>query len=110
VVVLPPDHRRLVDALASSGEGRSSPAVTVVDDLAGAVAAAVAVTPRGGVVLFSPAAPTPDGEGGFSARSRQFMAAAGLDASGADIDSRGHGGNGVAPDTGAVRSDRGEGQ
>ena len=26
----------------------------------------MAVTPRGGVVLFSPAAPTPDGEGGFA--------------------------------------------
>ena len=40
----------------------------------------MAVTPRGGVVLFSPAAPTPDGEGGFAARSRQFVeAAAGLD-------------------------------
>ena len=34
--------------------------------------------PRGGVVLFSPAAPTPDGDGGYGERSRRFVAAAGL--------------------------------
>jgi UDP-N-acetylmuramoylalanine--D-glutamate ligase len=108
VVVLPPDHQRLIDALASREAGRSSSAVVAVDDLAEAVEAAVAVTPRGGVVLFSPAAPTPDGEGGFGARSRQFVAAAGLDPTGAGIDSAGSGGNGVVPDAGAVRSDGGE--
>ncbi len=107
VVVLPPDHQRLIDALASRGAGRSSSAVAA-DDLAEAVEAAVAVTPRGGVVLFSPAAPTPDGEGGFGARSRQFVAAAGLDPTGADFDSAGSGGHGVVPDAGTVRSDGGE--
>jgi hypothetical protein len=30
------------------------------------------------VVLFSPAAPTPDGQGGYRQRSREFIAAAGL--------------------------------
>jgi UDP-N-acetylmuramoylalanine--D-glutamate ligase len=109
VVVLPPDHQRLVDALTSSGVGGSSSFVTVADDLAGAVQAAVAATPRGGVILFSPGAPTPEGEGGFAVRSRQFAAAAGLEPSGAAIDSTGLGGNGVAPDAGAVRSDRGDG-
>ena len=52
--------------------------VAVVADLAEAVDTAVAMTPPGGVVLFSPGAPTPDGEGGFGARSRQFVAAAGF--------------------------------
>jgi hypothetical protein len=36
------------------------------------------MTPEGGVVLFSPAAPTPEGEGGYGARSGQFVASAGL--------------------------------
>jgi UDP-N-acetylmuramoylalanine--D-glutamate ligase len=104
-VVLPPDHGHLVDALASTGAGRPSPVVAMADDVAGAVRTAAAVTPRGGVVLFSPAAPTPDGEGGFGARSRQFVAAAGLDPAGPGIDSGRRGGNGVAPDDGAVRSE-----
>jgi hypothetical protein len=30
------------------------------------------------VVLFSPAAPTPDGDGGYRQRSRQFISAIGL--------------------------------
>ena len=47
-------------------------------DLAASVEMAVAMTAPGGVVLFSPAAPTPDGEGGYATRSRQFVAAAGL--------------------------------
>ena len=53
--------------------------VAVAADVAAAVEAAVAMTAPGGVVLFSPAAPTPDGGGGYAARSRQFVAAAGLD-------------------------------
>ena len=54
------------------------PRVAMAADLAEAVDAAVSMTGPGGVVLFSPAAPTPDGEGGYGARSRQFVAAAGL--------------------------------
>jgi UDP-N-acetylmuramoyl-L-alanine---L-glutamate ligase len=110
VVVLPPDHGRLVDALATTGAGRPSPVVAMADDVAGAVRAAVAVTPSGGVVLFSPAAPTPEGEGGFGARSRQFVAAAGLDPAEPGIDSRRRDGNGVAPDAGAVRKGQGGGE
>jgi UDP-N-acetylmuramoyl-L-alanine---L-glutamate ligase len=72
VVVLPPDPDRLVDALGSAVP------IEVVTDLAGAVASAVVMTPPGGVVLFSPAAPTPTGEGGFSERSRRFVEAIGL--------------------------------
>jgi UDP-N-acetylmuramoylalanine-D-glutamate ligase len=46
-------------------------------DMHEAVQTAVASTAGGGVVLFSPAAPTPDGEGGFGERSRQFVEASG---------------------------------
>jgi UDP-N-acetylmuramoylalanine--D-glutamate ligase len=79
VVVLPPAAERLAEALraAGSGPGADRP-VAVVADLAEAVDAAVAMTSPGGVVLFSPGAPTPDGEGGYAARSRQFLDAAGF--------------------------------
>ena len=46
--------------------------------MAGAVREAVSSTKGGGVILFSPAAPTPDGQGGFRERSRQFAAASGV--------------------------------
>jgi UDP-N-acetylmuramoylalanine--D-glutamate ligase len=85
VVVLPPDADRMVRILdeanrpiGGDGPGSGSVRVSVAKDLADAVDAAVAVTAPGGVVLFSPAAPTPDGAGGYRARSRQFVAAAGL--------------------------------
>jgi UDP-N-acetylmuramoylalanine--D-glutamate ligase len=58
-------------------------------DVAGAVALAVSVTPPGGVVLFSPAAPTPAGGGGYRARSREFVSAAGLGETAGDTDSGG---------------------
>ena len=83
VVVLPPEAERLVGALTADAADPSGPAApaplrtTVVADLAEAVSAAVAMTAQGGVVLFSPAAPTPDGEGGYGERSRQFVAATG---------------------------------
>jgi UDP-N-acetylmuramoylalanine--D-glutamate ligase len=79
VVVLPPDSERLASALAAraAGLGVTLP-VVAAGDVAAAVAAARTVTPEGGVVLFSPAAPTPDGEGGYRARSEEFVAAAGL--------------------------------
>jgi UDP-N-acetylmuramoylalanine--D-glutamate ligase len=78
VVLLPPEAERLAGALAAGETGGAFLSVAVVADLAEAVDAAVAMTAPGGVVLFSPAAPTPAGEGGFGARSRQFVAAAGL--------------------------------
>jgi UDP-N-acetylmuramoylalanine--D-glutamate ligase len=76
VVALGPDAGRLVDALVAGGVPAG--AVRTADDMAGAVALATAVTPEGGVVLFSPGAPTPDGGGGYRERSRQLAAAAGL--------------------------------
>ena len=50
----------------------------VAEDMAAAVAAAVSVTPPGGVVLFSPSAPTPGAGRGYRDRSREFVSAAGL--------------------------------
>ena len=73
VVVLPPEPRRLADVLA----GVAGP-VREATDLADAVAVATDLTPEGGVVLFSPGAPTPEGGGGYGERSRLFVAAAGL--------------------------------
>ena len=76
VVVLAPAADRLAGLLV---EGRLLPgAVRTADDLAGAVDVANELTPPGGVVLFSPGAPTPEGGGGYRARSRQFAEAAGL--------------------------------
>jgi UDP-N-acetylmuramoylalanine--D-glutamate ligase len=79
VVVFPPGSDRLTEALASrAGPGGPAPTVEVALDLEDAVRAAVGTTPSGGVVLFSPAAPTPEGEGGFAERSRRFVEASGL--------------------------------
>jgi UDP-N-acetylmuramoyl-L-alanine---L-glutamate ligase len=80
IIVLAPDPHRLVDALSSgTGPDGSQPTVEGADDLEDAVRRAVRLTPRGGVVLFSPAAPTPEGEGGYAQRSRRFVEAAGLE-------------------------------
>jgi UDP-N-acetylmuramoyl-L-alanine---L-glutamate ligase len=79
VVVLPPDGGRWAAALAGlDGGGGRDVARHEAADLAEAVAVARASTAPGGVVLFSPAAPTPEGEGGFGARSRQFIEASGV--------------------------------
>lgn len=80
VVVLEPDPARLVAALVAGGVPADS--VRTASDVTGAVALAADLTPEGGVVVFSPGAPTPDGGGGYRVRSRQFAAAAGLDRSG----------------------------
>ncbi len=89
VIVLPPEPGRLVASLAA-GADTSPLVVEEAADLEDAVHRALAATPAGGVVLFSPAAPTPEGEGGFAARSRQFVEAAGLTVrpTGDDSDSR----------------------
>ena len=76
VVVVPPDPERMA-GLVSDRLGPSG-VVHVADDLADAVALADRDTPDGGVVLFSPGAPTPEGGGGYGARSRAFADAAGL--------------------------------
>lgn len=80
VVVLPPDGDRIVEALAGLSDGERLHAMVVrrAADLPEAVRLAATATEPGGVVLFSPAAPTPEGEGGFAVRSRQFAEAAGL--------------------------------
>jgi UDP-N-acetylmuramoylalanine--D-glutamate ligase len=80
VVVLPPDGDRMVDALAgvTAGPSPRPMAVRQAGDLAEAVRLAAASTAGGGVVLFSPAAPTPEGEGGYGERSRRFAEAAGI--------------------------------
>ncbi len=73
VVVLPPGSARLAGLLAGVvAEVREAA------DLEEAVDTATGLTARGGVVLFSPAAPTPEGGGGYRERSRRFVAAAGL--------------------------------
>ncbi len=76
VVVVPPDPERMAGLVSD----RLGPAgvVHVADDLADAVVLADRDTPDGGVVLFSPGAPTPEGGGGYGARSRAFADAAGL--------------------------------
>ena len=66
------------DRLAHLLEGAVSGGVRPADDLGAAVALAGELTPSGGVVLFSPGAPTPVGGGGYRERSRRFAEAAGL--------------------------------
>ncbi len=79
VVALPPDRDRLADAFARL-PGRPDPMVAMLeaDDMETAVRLAVDATADGGVVLFSPAAPTPEGGGGYGERSRQFIEASGV--------------------------------
>jgi UDP-N-acetylmuramoylalanine--D-glutamate ligase len=79
VIVLPPDPQRLLAGFDSVAGGVRPPVpVREVGDIEEAVQAAVRSTPKGGVILFSPAAPTPDGEGGFQERGRRFAAASGV--------------------------------
>ncbi len=76
VVVVAPGADRLATALTEGGVPPDT--VLTADDVAGAVEVATGRTPPGGVVLFSPGAPTPEGGGGYGARSRQFAVAAGF--------------------------------
>jgi UDP-N-acetylmuramoylalanine--D-glutamate ligase len=73
VVVIPPDSERITASLVRAGRRRGVE-VSIAEgaDAGHAAAMAVMTTPKGGVVLFSPGAPTPEGEGGFRARSRLF--------------------------------------
>jgi UDP-N-acetylmuramoyl-L-alanine---L-glutamate ligase len=87
VVVLQPGGGRLLEAIDTLPGGRpEGMAVRQAGDLGEAVELAVAATSAGGVVLFSPAAPTPEGEGSYRARSRRFaeVAGFGLPQTGAD--------------------------
>ena len=83
VIVLEPDPQRLAEALESRAtEVGTTMAVDLVPDIEEAVASAVGSTPVGGVVLFAPSAPTLDGEGGYSERSRRFVQAVGVSGTG----------------------------
>ena len=77
VVVVEPGGHRLAEALATAPGGADVP-VLAAASLEDAVSAAIAATAPGGVILFSPAQPTPPGEGDFRSRSRRFATAAGL--------------------------------
>jgi UDP-N-acetylmuramoylalanine--D-glutamate ligase len=76
VVVIPPDGERIAASLDRAGH-RHEVAVPITEAAGPGEAARLAAgtTPTGGVVLFSPGAPTPYGEGGFRARSRLFQQA-----------------------------------
>jgi UDP-N-acetylmuramoylalanine--D-glutamate ligase len=76
IVVIPPDGQRIAASLDRAGR-RHDVAVPITEAAGPGEAARLAArtTPTGGVVLFSPGAPTPDGEGGFRARSRLFQQA-----------------------------------
>ncbi len=75
LVVLPPDPSRLVDSVCST-PGSDAPVIEVHSPRISPARSllAAASTPSGGVVLFSPGAPTPEGEGGFAVRSRRSFA------------------------------------
>ncbi|MGA8372897.1 MAG: UDP-N-acetylmuramoyl-L-alanine--D-glutamate ligase [Acidimicrobiales bacterium] len=76
IVVIPPDGGRIVDSLRRVGRQRQVDlSVVEAADLGEATRVAGEITPPGGVVLFSPGAPTPDGQGGFGERSRLFRTA-----------------------------------
>lgn len=67
----------IAEAIESTpGGGRVN--LTRAETLEEAVRLAVSTTPAGGVVLFSPAQPTPSDEGDYRARSSRFVTAAGL--------------------------------
>jgi len=79
VIVLPPDEQRLRAAFGPpTGRPQAAVPVREAGDIDGAVRSAVEWTPDGGVILFSPAAPTPSGQGGYGERSRRFAAASGV--------------------------------
>jgi UDP-N-acetylmuramoylalanine--D-glutamate ligase len=69
VVAMGPAGRRIVAAVPEV-------VAEVTDDLADAVRIAAKLTPPGGVVLFSPAAPSPPDYGTYERRSEAFAAAA----------------------------------
>ncbi len=79
VVVLAPGPPPLLEALGRPGPDGAQIGPTEVGDLAAAVQLAREITPDGGVVLFSPAAPTPAGGGGYGARAAEFLVATGLE-------------------------------
>ncbi len=76
VVVIPPDRERIAASLVEAGRRhRVAISITEAADPGDAARMAVTATRQGGVILFSPGAPTPDGEGGFRTRSRLFQEA-----------------------------------
>ncbi len=79
VVVVEPGGHCLAEELAAVPDG-AVPVLTA-PSLEEAVSQAIRATPAGGVVLFSPAQPTPSGQGDFRSRSRRFLEAANLSGS-----------------------------
>ena len=78
-MVLAPDRQGWFELLTTRAAGSGSGMVVErAADIEQAVKVAVTATLPGGVVLFSPAAPTEAGEGGYAERSRRFAAAAGF--------------------------------
>ncbi len=73
VVAVPPGGGRFVEALVEARPGLAAAEAPGIDE---AVALLVGSVSPGGAILFSPGAPTPDGEGGYRARAAQFAAAA----------------------------------
>jgi UDP-N-acetylmuramoyl-L-alanine---L-glutamate ligase len=79
VIVLDPDPQGLAEALeARATSVGSTMSVDRAPDIDEAVVSAAGSTPSGGVVLFAPSAPTLDGGGGYTERSRRFVRAVGL--------------------------------
>ena len=79
VVCLGASGERVYDLLRAAG--MSAPQTILASSMAQAVAAATRLTPRGGVVLLSPAAPSYGAYRDFAERGRDFAAEAGFAAS-----------------------------
>jgi UDP-N-acetylmuramoylalanine--D-glutamate ligase len=79
IVCMGSNGGRIADALHAAGV--SCP-LTLVDNLAAAVAQAKSHTPAGGVILLSPGAPSFDQFKDYAERGRQFCALAGFDPAG----------------------------
>lgn len=74
VVVLSGSDDNVTMSLTAPGSGVST---ALAATMAEAVSLACSLTPAGGVVLFSPGAPTPAGGGGYRRRSFDFISAVG---------------------------------
>lgn len=76
LVGLPGNGARILERVAAEdpAPGRSLPPFALADDMADAVARAVAMAPPGGAVLLSPGAPTGDDHADFAARGDAFAA------------------------------------
>ena len=69
---------RTVDATLAGNHTPGTLALSVVEDLSQATALAAHITPRGGVVLLSPGAPSFDAFSSYAERGRAFANFAGF--------------------------------